>query len=61
MHAIIVYKKGEYILFEHGTTGQSYVNGVEVTECSLRDGDILRFGSTSFGFFHRSSSWYGGF
>jgi len=61
LHARIVHKKGEYILFEHEMTGFSYVNGVEVTECSLRDGDVLRFGNTSFGFFHRSSSWYGGF
>lgn len=44
-HAEFVLENGEYHLKDKGSTNGTFVNGEQVTEVILKDGDQVRFGS----------------
>src|ERR1700752_1381769 len=44
-HANISFAAGQYHLHDPGSTNGTYVNGEQITDAILRNGDELRFGS----------------
>ncbi len=44
-HAEIVFENGEYHLNDKGSTNGTFVNGEQITNAILKDGDQVRFGS----------------
>ena len=44
-HAEIVFEGGEHHLHDKGSTNGTFVNGAQVTDAVLKDGDQVRFGS----------------
>ena len=44
-HAEIVFEGGEYHLNDKGSTNGTFVNGAQVTNAILKNGDQVRFGS----------------
>lgn len=44
-HARIRWQDEELVLEDLGSSGGTYVNGERVQRCSLRPGDVVRFGS----------------
>jgi pSer/pThr/pTyr-binding forkhead associated (FHA) protein len=60
IHAEIVFKKGEFIIYDSDSASGIVINGLNVIECSLKDGDVIKLGNVSLGFFYRSSLSGGG-
>ena len=46
-HADLLLVTGRYHLRDSGSTNGTYVNGAQITDAILRDGDELRFGSVA--------------
>jgi pSer/pThr/pTyr-binding forkhead associated (FHA) protein len=44
-HAELVLENGEYHLNDKGSTNGTFVNGAQITNAILKDGDQVRFGS----------------
>ncbi len=44
-HAELVFERGEYHLHDKGSTNGTFVNGAQVTNAILKNGDQVRFGS----------------
>ncbi|RMD74991.1 MAG: FHA domain-containing protein [Lentisphaerae bacterium] len=51
IHARIYEKKGEYVLEDLRSTNGTFVNGVRIVWCTLRDGDIIEIGEAKFNFY----------
>jgi pSer/pThr/pTyr-binding forkhead associated (FHA) protein len=60
VQAEIIFKKGEFIIYDPESAGGIMINGLGVVECSLKDGDIIKLGNINMGFFYRSSLSGGG-
>ena len=53
LHAVILYKNGEFYLVDCGAINKTYLNSKELKaneEYLLRDGDIVRFANEKFRF-----------
>ncbi len=51
IHARIVFRDEEYVLEDLHSTNGSHVNGIQVTRCILRDGDLIEIGEAKLHFF----------
>jgi diguanylate cyclase (GGDEF)-like protein len=49
-HAKVVRSGNQWQVVDLGSTNGSYVNDAQVTQCSLRDGDLLKIGNAIFKF-----------
>jgi diguanylate cyclase (GGDEF)-like protein len=49
-HAKVVRERGMWQVNDLGSTNGSYVNDSQITQCSLRDGDLLKIGNAIFKF-----------
>jgi len=47
-HAKIVEKNNHHMLVDLGSTNGTFVNDTQITQCELRDGDLVRVGQTIF-------------
>ena len=51
IHAKICKKGEDFVLEDLGSTNGSYVNGIRIVRCVLRDGDILELGEAKLHFY----------
>ncbi len=51
IHAQIALRSDEYVVEDLKSTNGSYVNGIQVTRCILRDGDLVEIGEAKLHFF----------
>jgi pSer/pThr/pTyr-binding forkhead associated (FHA) protein len=49
-HARVLRRDDEYVLEDLGSSHGTYVDGVPIVSCLLRDGDIVQVGRSVFGF-----------
>ena len=47
----ICMENGEYIVEDFASTNGSFVNGIQISRCILKDGDVIEVGEAKFHFY----------
>ena len=51
VHAKFCMENGEYIVEDFACTNGSFVNGIQISRCILKDGDVIEVGEAKFHFY----------
>jgi pSer/pThr/pTyr-binding forkhead associated (FHA) protein len=55
-HSEIILEDGQYVLYDKGSTGGTYVNGKKVERCILNSGDLISMANIQIMFVDNNSS-----